>query len=150
MMERFFPPIDEDVLIQMNLARRLAADDEEYLSDTDCPYSDDLKALLSPMRGGGGGGAIDVEAIDLEQEILTLQSDLKQYGGDLKASDTAEKSTYFRLMTSLLEKITTLKERTHNLKQIAEFERVLMEIMDDILSPDQRTAVMQRLREVCQ
>ena len=39
---------------------------------------------------------------------------------------------------------------TLNLKQIAEFERVLMEIMDDILSPDQRTAVMQRLREVCQ
>jgi hypothetical protein len=72
--------------------------------------------------------------------------ELKNYGKTNAKSDQTERMAYFRTATSLLERLVTARERALGIKQIRDFQDTVLNIMEEVCTPDQRTDVMDRLR----
>ena len=129
----------------------------DYLDDPECPYEDDTRKILLRLvpKGNIKNRIKEIQTLDpeedrwefLDREVQSLYNDLKKQAEVLGTSTSSEKMSYFRTATSLLEKLVSLQERTVGLKRIGEFHTTVMEVMDDILSPDQRTTVMKKLED---
>lgn len=160
----FFPPLPDDLDWSLNLIRTHLKENPDYLLDPDCPYPEALRTVLEdlmgenePPAGAGGvaGGWDDGEMVPegeakwdwLERESASLLRELTEAKNGLDVRDNAEKMAYFRVATALLEKIVAIQERVLNLKHIGRFHQTVLGVMEDVLEPDQRTTVMERLRE---
>ena len=146
MNDRYYPAVDEETILMI---RRLSASDPDYFTDPDCPYSPELIASLGGKAGEGelpavpAGFTLNLDNID--GELDRLYNQLRQFGESLERADAAEKNTYFRLSVTLLEKMTELKERAVGVRQTKEFTDTVLRIMEDQLTPDQRTKIMHQL-----
>ena len=157
----FYPPCpnEGDVTFLLETVVRHLQEDDQYLDDIECPYGPELRLLLQSMApkvidpDDMIGRASELEDANpdedrwvfLDREVQALYQSLKKQADNLTNSTSAEKMSYFRTATSLLEKLVGLQERTVGLKRISEFHNTVMEIMEDVLSPDQRTRVMDQL-----
>lgn len=157
----FYPPCpnEGDVTFLLETVIRHLQEDDHYLDDIECPYGPELRMLLQSIApkvvdpNDMVGRAEVLEDADpdedrwafLDREVQELYQSLKTQSNNLTNSTSAEKMSYFRTATSLLEKLVSLQERTVGLKRIAEFHDTVMTIMDDVLTPDQRTTVMDKL-----
>lgn len=146
--ERFFPEISEDELWKFQIIKRQLEADPAYFDDPDCPYGGQLRRFFTGIQQQPNEESGEVDETTLEDEANRLYRELKEYGNKLDPEDTSEHNTYFRLSVSLLEKIISLKERAAGVKKVNEFTRTVLNIMEDELNPDQRTAITQRLRDL--
>lgn len=139
-----------DLNHELGLILQLLEQDPGLLADPDCPYSADTMSVLTVMKGGVA------EVVEtprdkwekLERETQRLYDELKDSKDNLSIEDHAERMSYFRTATSLLDKLVGLQERAVGLKAIGTFHQTVLDIMEDILDPGQRTEVMQRLEKV--
>jgi hypothetical protein len=130
------------------------ADDPDYLTAPECPYTGDLLLLLSnfgqkeakisgnsPILANSGGkwGNLEAEAND-------LYAQLKAFSAEIRQGDVSERMSYFRTATALLEKIVSINERAVGLKQINEFQEIILNVFDKHLPPEIRTTIMDQLR----
>ncbi len=155
-MPRFYPPLAEK---DLRLISQLVQADPEYLTGKECPYSKDVIHLL--MRGLGQSGAREEATTsesystselttdaEISNEINNLYHRLQDYWQEVKNSDkSTDKNTFFRVSTSLLEKIVELREKMSNVGQVNSFISTILSIMDELLTPDQRSEVEERLRQ---
>ena len=150
MDERYYPDITEDQLWPFSIVKRQLEEDPDYLDDPECPYSGDIRRFFGkvPTEDSGETTKASVDDINFESEVSKLYKQLKEFGDGLETGDTSEKNTYFRLSVSLLKDILDLKERAAGLNHFKEFTDAVLQIMGDILTPDQRTRVMNRLRDI--
>jgi len=150
-MHRFYPEIDEK---NLKLIQKLQSEDATYLQDDQCPYSEDIKKLfmIADSTSDFDIQDIDIEGLDTDDgmlaEVMTLYAHLKQFGTEMRNSDTAsEKNTYFKLSATLLEKLIVMRERVINIQKMQVFQDTVLQIMEDELDPTQRTAVMNKLKK---
>lgn len=145
-MSDFYPEISLEVQESIVLLAELQGQDPEYLLRS--PYSDDFLEIFTVKNQ-----VLTVDTTDmtkwekLEHESNELFDALTAAGKDLKDKDNAERMAYFRTSTQLLERIVGIQERALNLKKLAEFQQLVLSIMDDVLDGDQRAQVRDRLRE---
>ena len=150
-MSDFYPPLPEK---EMRLIQTLSASNPEYFNHPDCPYAQDTKDLFM--------GETQVKYFDkpetsatriasddqIAEEINDVYSKLKDYWSEVKSSDkSADKNTFFRVSTSLLDKLVELRERMSKIKKVNSFIGETLSILDEILTPDQRNEVMDRLKK---
>jgi hypothetical protein len=86
------------------------------------------------------------ETLDLSAQItLVLRQiqTLEQQGAGLSAKDRIQ---LLKAKPALIEKLVELTERANNARANAEFRRLVLEFIESELNPDQRTALMRRLR----
>lgn len=139
-----------DLNHELGLFLQLLKQEPGLLTDPEAPYSADTIAAL---RGLGDKVEEVAEApadkwAKLERETQRLYDELKDSKDNLSIEDHAERMSYFRTATSLLDKLVGLQERAVGLKAIGTFHQTVLDIMEDILDPGQRTEVMQRLEKV--
>lgn len=157
-MSEYFPPLDSKTLWGLNIIAQQIAEDPDYLAGS--PYlSSDLE-VINKMVGNLAVAAEKTTAAavtedagldkwqKLEKESNYLFQQLKEFGDTVKAGDVAERMSYFRTATSLMEKLVNLQERALGLKQMSVFQSTVMEILDTLCTADQRTEVMTRLRSI--
>lgn len=139
-----------DLNNELGLALQLLQQDPGLLADPECPYSADTVSVLVGLQGSDEPVAeTPRDKWDkLERETQHLYDDLKDSKDNLTVEDHAERMSYFRTATSLLDKLVGLQERAVGLKAIGTFHQTVLDIMEDILDPGQRTEVMQRLEKV--
>lgn len=151
-MSDFYPKIDEK---NIKLVKKLVIQNPSYLDHADCPYSDEIKSLfrlLNPIYDFDDTN-MDLDKLTNDEEMLreikSLYTHLKGFGESMRTSDTAsEKNTYFKLSASLLEKLILMRERVVNIQKMEVFSDTVIQIMQDELSPDERTRIITRLRKV--
>lgn len=159
MSHHHFPDITEHADWAVKLIFKLALEEESYLTDADCPYTPEFKAIIAKAVQVNSAkdedaeddhpkAPITEEMIDsnLDQDLYTVFEDLKSYGKTITKSDQTERMAYFRTATSLLERLVGARERALGIKQIRSFQDTVLTIMEEVMSPDQRTTVMDRLR----
>jgi len=141
-----FPDLNDE----LGLALQLLEQDPGLLNDPECPYSADTRVVLAGLQGGKAEVAETPRDKweKLERETGRLYDELKDSKDNLSIEDHAERMSYFRTATSLLDKLVGLQERAVGLKAIGTFHQTVLDIMEDILDPGQRTDVMQRLEKV--
>jgi hypothetical protein len=149
-----YPRITDDMLMPFQVVMRHLKADPKYLEHSDCPYSSKIKQFLTKR-------AVDLAEIEekssifdgndskfdvIEAESAALYQKLKTFGANLNETDVSEQGQYFRVATSLLEKIVSINERAANLRNTQQFQSAILTVIEDTLDPTQRTAVMDRLR----
>lgn len=149
----FYPTLDAKTMKNLAVVQQLSIEHPSYWLTS--PYSGDIQniclKLFKPQKvvheyednSDANDGTDNWEF--LFNESKTLFKGLKAAKLD---NDTAsEKMAYFRTATSLLDKLLSIQERSNNLKQVSEFYSIVMSIMDETLSPAQRTEVMTQLQD---
>jgi len=147
-MSNHYPQLDEK---SIRLVTQLYEVDPKYFDNPACPYSADIKELF---KGESQTQYFDTHTTvslasdeDISNEINDVYQKLKDYWEEVKSSDkSADKNTFFRVSTSLLEKLVDLRERMSKIKQVNAFITEVMSIMDEILNSDQRNEVTERLK----
>lgn len=145
----FHPPLDEGMLNDLDTVIQIIQLDPDYLPMS--PYRGETYVFLEKFADLLTiKEDEEVEELGkwgrLEKESNNLFKMLTDFSGKLNEKDNTETMAYFRTATSLLDKIVGIQERAANLKQISMFHDTVLSIMDDVLEPGQRTAVMERLR----
>lgn len=135
-----FPEIPDDAMHQLAMVSAMVAEDPSCLDREECPYPEYFKSILRPSSEA------EAANLDLESEIKGLMQKLEEFGSSLSSEDTKELNTFFRLKTTLLEKLTTLQERSSNITKITEFKTAVLQILDDEMDKDQRARILERLR----
>lgn len=157
MNNNYYPELDAGHLLPIKIALGSMLNDALWLDRAGCPYDPELcsalkelfiafrtKQVIETRETATIDGAVDKWA-NLEAELNTLFSELRNYSGSIEEGDAKEKMAYFRASTSLLEKIVGLSERAHNVKSVSDFQSKVISIFDEILTPEQRTLAMEKL-----
>lgn len=166
MSDYHYPHIDDLVGWALQTVLTLASEDSAYLRDPLCPYDERVKRIINDAvsfrqgwqvmkdqegenkEGSESSTPVSEDEIDntLAEDLHSVFQELKNYGKTIGKSDQTERMAYFRTATSLLERLVTARERALGVKQIKDFQDTVLTIMEDSLTPDQRTEVMDRLR----
>jgi len=167
-MSYHYPGLGEKAEWAIGVIATLAAENADYFTHADCPYEGRTLILLQAMCQQAGTPAdaevplheqvarnravqsedLTVPEMSIEEELQNVFDELKVYGRTLSSSDNTERMSYFRTSTSLLEKLVILKERAAGVKQVKEFENAVLGIMEEVLTSEQRTQVMDQLKSI--
>jgi hypothetical protein len=161
-----YPDISPQALKIIEMMRRIYAENPDYFEKS--PYSHEVEAYfrswfqkpvggLDPADPANPTGASSEELSAQEQALLgegkwdalyresvSLYVQLKN--AKPSAGDASESMAYFRTVTGLMDKLVGHQERCLGIKQVHQFHQVVMEIMDAVLSEDQRNTVMGKLK----
>lgn len=146
MEKPYYPVLNEK---NIPLIQSLYESNEDYFKNPECPYTESTINLFT-------GKVFDIATTTVKQmddsetieQINMVYQQLMAYGVEAQRSDNAtDKNMYFRVATTLLEKLVSIKEKMSNLKHINAFIGSVLQIMDEVLTADQRGRVMERLKE---
>jgi len=149
-----FPPLNSDKLLPLKVVCQGLKDDPAYLDRPDCPYSPEVRDWLKANLSTRPAVAVpesesDVDLNDPEswddisKKALKLYSDLEKLAAP--GNDVGENIAIIKTKAALLERLITVGDKALGHKEVAEFKRIVLGIMDDVMSPDQRTSVMEKL-----
>lgn len=149
--DRFYPPVDERMLL---LVAKIYENDVNYFIDPRCPYSQEFKDIYQKQAKHNDFDAHNSElktSDGLLEEINLLAAQLKQYWQEIQSGQgttPADKNTYFRLATSLLEKMIDMKERITNIKEFEAFTTLVLDVLDKELDTEARNRVLDRFKNI--
>lgn len=138
----YLPGFDEKTLYDLQVLHLKVMEDPDLLDQSD--YPDFLKDLL---RGTSEVTPLELVDLDLEQESARLFKELQDAKEEFNVDDHSEKMAYFRVSTSLLDKLVSMRERARHVKEISQFYRTVLAIFEEMLEPGQITEVRNRLDE---
>tara|TARA_Y100001933_G_C18819127_1_gene488441 strand:- start:117 stop:647 length:531 start_codon:yes stop_codon:yes gene_type:complete len=136
------------------------ASNPDYLINA--PYSDEDIDFLSALLAGKTSESVPDDHLvfgahadkyaTISDQAMSLYNEMATFraSADFKSASVAERNSLLRTMTSLLEKLVSIDERAKGLRYISDFQNTMLEIIEDVMSPDQRTQIMDRLRAVKQ
>ena len=148
MAEAYYPP---SPVVVLRVIRDSVKSNPHYLDDS--PYTDEELDFLKDVLLGDG--KTDTQYLsqsgDLWKDLITetsnIYNSLRQLGDTLKnTKDVKDRMAYFRTATALLDKIIGMRERAHGIRDISIFQAAVMEVIEDVLTADQRIKVMSDLK----
>lgn len=151
----FYPDIPniDTVTDSLKLIQRQLADDPSVLHREECPYPPEFVELvmttLHSKKVDDNTETFDDDGeIDIETESTELFRAMKRFKSDLSMSDVNERASMFRTLTSLLEKLINVKERSSALKNFDKFQTAIFDTIDQYLTAQQRTEFLDRIKEL--
>ncbi len=155
MTKRTFPQLPPEMASRLQAIHELSKSDPGYFEDTWCPYPEEVKALLrGQVVSGPAIKLFESEADDGERadvvlsEVESTIEEMKSVELKLSESETSEKIAFYRAKTQLLERWVSLKEKLHSIKQVSEFQRVVVRTLEQFLDKDQVQDFKNKLKEV--
>ena len=164
-----YPTLRIGVLRALQTLKQHYLADPEIFDRPDCPYDIDVRKVLKEIleievrveervvekrvvNDGGerrkkapGLNEEDQEKIATElAELLEQLKDMEEGEGEKELDQTARLAV-FKLKTTIIEKIINLRERVLNVKRIAQFEAVVIGVLDDLVSEDDREVFLDRI-----
>ena len=129
---------------------------KEYLEAPECPYTTKEKDFLRKILAQEIRIEVSTDWIDeagdkfesMLREVEKTISEMKALENDLVGAETSDRVAVLKAKTTLLEKWTSLKERIYTLKEISEFQSVILETLDTVCNKDQRNEFMKRLQHL--
>ena len=146
-----YPPLSEASLTPFRALEVQLKSVPDLLDRPECPYPPTVKAMLRRLVGGEKVDTGFVERLidpgdaELDREIAqiteTVKLDMKNYTG----SDMKDKMSFLNTGNNLLVKLVDLQSKRFNIRNMARAQRVLVETMEQFLTPAQRTAFIQQI-----
>jgi|GEM_PF-6931204 len=129
---------------------------KEYLEAPECPYTAKEKEYLRKLLFQEAKIEASTDWIDeagdrfdvMLREVEKTISEMKALENDLVGAETSDRVAVLKAKTALLEKWTSLKERIYTLKEVSEFQSVILETLDNVCNKDQRNEFMKRLQHL--
>ncbi|MGO4302245.1 hypothetical protein [Cupriavidus sp. RAF12] len=155
-MSTFYPDFPENIEFSLIVVIKALEENPNYLNEPDCPYHGKLREMLQHLAPKVSPELISTEEFkartddQLEREVTELLDDIKSFGAKLSVDDVTERMSYYRTHTNLLEKLVSMKERMGNVKSVATFQAIVLNCIEESLTADQRTQVMDNLHQQIQ
>lgn len=156
---RSYPSLPEGLETRLGAIVLTASTDDEYLLAPECPYPTRLRELLSRLIGGQGrvrleipsARAFDVTADEdkfglVLREVEATIEQMSLLEGSLGNADTGDRIQFVKAKTNLLEKWVMMKERIYSVREMAEFQAIVVRLLDDTMTKDQRMMFIEALR----
>lgn len=150
-----YPTLTNDTILPFQAVFSQLLQYPDYLTHPDCPYSEGVVAFLRNLTPKGessfdvDSGLFDNEhetSEVIEAQILKQINFLQQLSTNVEySSSQKEKIDFVKVNATLLEKLISLKEKNGNYKEIDHFRSEILKIFEQIMTPDQRTAALERL-----
>lgn len=155
-----YPALTSDKLLPFKLILQRLRDDAEYLDKAGCPYGSDVIAWLKKNLGGGTAVPVVVEAdegeldlndpeswADVAKKAMATYAKLEKLEDELGGGggDVGDQINIIKSQAAMLERVISIRERALGHREIAEFRRVLLGVIEDLLDAGQRTELMRRL-----
>lgn len=151
------------LLENLNVLRQIQtqiSQNPHYLDLPNCPYTPEIKAYFRQIFTSkpsdprqldqdieeffGDKLLYDRIIADSKRAYMNLANQMTQLEAGRNLEDAI---SYTKALTSLQERLLTIQEKAEGLKHIHEFKNIVLEIIATQLSPDQRTAIIQRIEE---
>lgn len=156
MSDLFYPDLNVTTLRNLQIVRQLTLEHPHYFMES--PYSGEVENLfkaLFPSKSDKGSpefqeaiGGLDLDGpnkwANLAKEAAKLYTGLSSVKHEAESPN--EQLSYYKTATNLLEKLVGLEERAMGLKKVHEFHSAVMNVMEEVLTPTQRTDVMEKLQ----
>lgn len=143
MKTAYYPNISEAAITPLQALALQFAEDPNIFESKDCPYSatlkEGLRKLLVPVTHPDGTVFSNDEIV---VEITDLYKTLKNV---TMSGDTREQIALMKTTADLLTKMVALKEKAISIREVASFQRAVLEILDSIITPQQRAEFVERL-----
>jgi len=174
-MQSFYPQFDSRALRALATIKTILISTPDYLESDGCPYDVEDRKLIKQLlakevievekivhierqptlaeraaEGGGKRGPRDAGAktgdIDrVSVELQAIMDDLRNLKLNAKDLKPADKIQVIKTQAALLEKMITMTERATNIKKVSNFMSIVMGILDDAMTDEQRQIFMKRL-----
>lgn len=161
MTDRVFPLLPETLGFALDGIRRQMEVDPGFLADPSCPYPEQIKIylrrLLAPAQIDvdpsdaifSDDQGLDGEADSLIKEVKTAINSMKRLQRDMESStDIGERLQFLKNYSSLMDRYLGIQEKAHGLKQMYEFQRLVVEVMEQVLDKDARLDFKERLKKI--
>lgn len=142
--------------------------DPELFRSGTCPYDEETIAVLVKLfaptivtetiekkvivnenggkRGPKEGAGLTGEDLDeVNAELVDMLKQLRQMGEGEAKLDTGERLQIIKTKASLIEQLIKARERVLNVKHLANFQAVVISILDDLVDEDAREVFLKRL-----
>ena len=156
MSNNWYPDISAKSLVPLQVVKESLKTDPLYLTRDECPYSKEIVQLLKEILGGTAiketssffrDGDDDPETAVL-RELTQIYDDAMSLKDELEGvGDAGEKIQLLKARTQMLQKLIDIRAQTLNLKRIADFQATVVQYMEDVLSPDQITDFLEKVRQ---
>ncbi|QEE37914.1 MULTISPECIES: hypothetical protein [unclassified Methylobacterium] len=160
--DRIYPSLPQTLGLSLEAIRQQMDFDPGFLVDAKCPYPEQLKGflrrLVTSTRSGQDdtvdaifkpGDTLDEEADSLIVEVKAALNSMKRLQRDLDSSDdVGERLTFLKNYSSLMDRYLGLQEKAHGLKQMYEFQRLVVDTMEQVLDKDARLDFKERLKKL--
>jgi hypothetical protein len=123
-----------------------------YLSNEACPYSPKTVEFLQDLTRRDVVSEIpsfegDLDKLDyVESEIVRVLTDLTALSANLGTADHSEKLQVAKARAPLVEKLTNLREKVWNMREMSEFQAQILRFLENDCTKDQVQALKERLR----
>lgn len=147
----FYPKLDPVTIKSLGLVVKLMAEQPDYLENEECPYGEETSEFLRSLGRKGPAPVKPVTPsteLDLLSEILIAYKELTE-SKPLNV-DAAALQAYHRTRAALLTKLIELKDRSMNQKAMGDFYSKVLEILEEICTPTQRTIFADKLKDFAQ
>lgn len=160
-----FPQINLSMVEKLRAVQMSLAKDPQYLRRRDCPYDPRTRGFLEEIfkaydadetqiaadvaayfegNNDDTQNTYDILVRDAKKAYLTLSRLGQKMEQSNKPEDELNK---VKTMTQLQERLMTVIEKAEGYKQIHQFKRTIMDIIEQVLTPEQRTGVMEKIEE---
>lgn len=154
-MTREYPRLAPGIIDNLKIVQARMNKDPEFLTAPECPYEPLIVQWLRNNLGQKTPEVVDVAAAvqdDWDEKNPEAWSDTAQKSRELyrkleelldTTTDTGETLNIIKAQTSQLERLVTIGDKALGHKKTAEFFQIMHTIMDDVLTPDQRTKIIE-------
>ncbi len=149
----FYPKVDHSFITAFTIICKGIQENNDYLSSKSCPYPSGLKKALSNLEVKDVSEVVVPVAVSLtDEELLTHAEQLLLEFDEVRGqfdedTGTSERVSYLRAKTSLIEKIIEQREMIHAAINAEKFKKIVLDILDDTLTDEQRTLFLERLKK---
>ena len=121
----YYPPLTDPAAHVLELWAANLKENEGYIAESTYPvWIKDLFGGAEVQEGTAEGPLV------VSDELVGLLRDIREAKKGFKADDHAERMSYFRTTTSLLERIVQLQERATNLDKIRQFYGIVLAVIE--------------------
>ena len=144
-----FPQFDTDNQARFVMLLRMLIKNSKLGSKLPDSYSPELRAALLTLLESGSVVVVDEEAgptIDVMAQIEGMIHQINDLRRQVGKMDPNDQASMMKNQMGLFEKWVSLREKVLNLREMSEFQQIVIGFMDEVLTPTQRTDFMNRLR----
>lgn len=150
-----FPNISKTTILPIQAVLTMIKDDPTVLDRENCPYDNDVKAFFKKLTDSypvsvpsdtifdGSRSKLEV----VEEELSALLADLKNTSRKIPDGES-EKIQLMRLSSQVIEKLVSLLEKTYNMREMSEFQRIVIEFLEEDCEPEQVNKLKERLADL--
>lgn len=125
--------------------------EKEVIVEKEIIIEKKVEVAVAAAEGGKTGpkgptkkvAASNIDAVSAE--LKEVMKDLREMKLNAKALLPADRIQVFKTQVALIEKMLTMEERATNIKKVSMFMSIIMGILDDAFTDEQRQAFMKRL-----